>query len=70
MSDENLSYDRMPFSCLKCNKKIIEGIELFNKTQDVSTISELDCECKINYQNMLEQEGTAVEQIKICAFKI
>jgi radical SAM enzyme (TIGR01210 family) len=49
LSDENLSLERMPYSCPKCSKKIANGIENFNRTQDVSRLMELDCECKLRY---------------------
>jgi radical SAM enzyme (TIGR01210 family) len=49
LSDENLSLDRMPYSCPRCSKNIIKEIENFNRTQDISRLRELDCECKPRY---------------------
>ncbi len=46
LSDENLSKDRMPNSCPKCDENIRREIEFFNKTQDVSGLKGLFCECK------------------------
>jgi archaeosine synthase beta-subunit len=55
LSDEDLSYDRMPSSCEKCSQKIINEIERFNKTQEVSSLEQLDCSCKIDYLEKLER---------------
>jgi len=49
LSDENLSLERMPYSCPRCSKKIVNEIENFNRTQDISTIMQLDCQCKPRY---------------------
>lgn len=49
LSDENLSMERMPQSCSSCGGKIIDAIERFNKSQDISEILELDCQCKAQY---------------------
>lgn len=49
LSDENLSRQRIPNSCSKCSKKIVNEIENFNKTQDIAGILELDCQCKSQY---------------------
>ena len=46
LSDENLSFDRMPGSCKKCYKMLVKEIERFNKTQDASVLDSLDCECR------------------------
>jgi len=54
LSDENLSLERMPYSCPQCSKKIVNEIENFNRTQDVSGLMELDCQCKLRY---LEKKG-------------
>lgn len=55
LSDEDLSYDRMPYSCKDCYEKLIEEIELFNYTQDISRILEIDCECRDLYVNSLKE---------------
>jgi hypothetical protein len=47
LSDENLSKERMPNSCPKCANDIRREIEYFNKTQDVSGLKKLNCECKV-----------------------
>ncbi|MCX6579062.1 MAG: archaeosine biosynthesis radical SAM protein RaSEA [Candidatus Aminicenantes bacterium] len=49
LSDENLSLERMPHSCTSCGGKIIDAIERFNKSQDISEILDLDCQCKSQY---------------------
>ncbi len=49
LSDENLSMERMPHSCPSCGKKIVNAIERFNKSQDISEILDLDCQCKSQY---------------------
>ncbi len=46
LSDENLSKERMPNSCPKCDDDIRREIEYFNKTQNVSGLKKLNCECK------------------------
>ena len=55
LSDENLSKDRMPYSCGICTDKIAREIENFNKTQDISGIVKLDCQCKSQYLEKLEK---------------
>ncbi|HEX3045784.1 MAG TPA: hypothetical protein VHY08_13585 [Bacillota bacterium] len=49
LSDEKLSSNRSVFSCQKCNEKLKDAIEAFNKTQERSIIDQLDCECRDNY---------------------
>lgn len=49
LSDENLSRERMPYSCSRCGEKIANTIERFNKSQDISEILDLDCQCKSQY---------------------
>ena len=49
LSDENLSLERMPYSCPQCSQKIVNEIENFNRTQDISRLMELDCQCKSHY---------------------
>ena len=56
LSDENLSNERMPYGCSHCSEKIADAIETFNRTQKVSPLLDLDCECKKDYENQL-QEG-------------
>jgi radical SAM enzyme (TIGR01210 family) len=53
LSDENLSLERMPFSCPTCKGTISREIENFNKTQDISGLLRLDCECKTRYLEKL-----------------
>lgn len=53
LSDEELSFDRMPHSCPKCYKTIVDGIEVFNRTQSVAELQRLDCECKQEYEYKL-----------------
>ena len=55
LSDENLSMDRMPYSCPKCNGSLLHEIEHFNKTQDVTGINQLDCLCKNQYLERMEK---------------
>lgn len=55
LSDEDLSLERMPYSCKNCNEAIVHEIEYFNKTQDISRIETLDCECKSEYLEKLEK---------------
>jgi radical SAM enzyme (TIGR01210 family) len=54
LSDENLSRDRMPHTCPDCNRYIIDGIEYFNKTQDISRLMDLHCECKNDYNQAMK----------------
>ncbi|MDQ1353302.1 MAG: family radical protein [Acidobacteriota bacterium] len=56
LSDENLSLERMPFSCPTCNGSISREIENFNKTQDISGLLQLDCECKTRYLEKMARE--------------
>ncbi len=58
LSDEGLSINRMPNSCPDCNQYIIESIEYFNKTQDISKLIDLYCECKSDYN--LEMKRGAI----------
>ncbi len=55
MSDEDLSLDRMSFSCDECYDNIIDEIESFNKTNNLNGIKALECNCKIEYQKQLEE---------------
>jgi len=50
LSDENLSMDRMPNSCPTCAPGIIDEIERFNRTLDISGLEKLDCRCKKQYE--------------------
>jgi len=49
LSDEDLSMERMPHSCHDCAGSIANAVEVFNKTQDASVMSDLDCHCKPGY---------------------
>jgi len=49
LSDEDLSLERMPHSCPICSGKIVNAVERFNRTQDVTEINMLDCQCKSQY---------------------
>lgn len=51
LSDESLSFNRMPNSCGECNKDIQQQIENFNRTQDISVLDKLYCECKEQYRH-------------------
>jgi radical SAM enzyme (TIGR01210 family) len=55
LSDENLSMERMPYSCPQCSEKIVHEIEKFNKTRDISRIMALDCHCKRQYLEKIEK---------------
>jgi radical SAM enzyme (TIGR01210 family) len=55
LSDEDLSMERMPYSCSLCNEKIVREIENFNSTQDVSGLNQLDCQCKVEYLQKMEK---------------
>jgi archaeosine synthase beta-subunit len=50
LSDENLSLERMPGSCPECTARLVRGIEAFNRTQDLSFLTGLHCECKESYE--------------------
>ncbi|MGD2086573.1 MAG: archaeosine biosynthesis radical SAM protein RaSEA [Candidatus Aminicenantes bacterium] len=53
MSDENLSADRKTYSCEKCYRNVSAEIENFNKTQDISGLKRLDCQCKRSYEKSI-----------------
>lgn len=55
LSDENLSDGRFPTSCLNCCDRIVAEIEEFNGRQDVSGLARLDCECRAQYEQYLNQ---------------
>jgi radical SAM enzyme (TIGR01210 family) len=55
LSDENLSLERMPHSCPKCSEAILYEIERFNKTQEISGLTKLDCQCKYQYLEKKEK---------------
>ena len=55
LSDENLSLDRMPGSCPKCSKRIVDEIEHFNRTQSISGLEQLECDCKNRYAEQLRE---------------
>ncbi len=56
LSDESLSLDRMVYSCDKCYERVVNEIELFNKTQDFSDLALADCDCKAAYQYLVREE--------------
>lgn len=60
LSDEGLATDRMPTSCDKCHSSIIHEIEHFNKTQDISRLEQLDCECRQTYESRLKIDATQI----------
>jgi len=45
LDDEGLSKGRMPYSCDKCHKNLVDEITIFNKTQSFSRLDSLDCDC-------------------------
>jgi radical SAM enzyme (TIGR01210 family) len=51
LSDENLSMERMPSSCPRCTRTLIDEIERYNLTRDVSRLETLDCACKKQYED-------------------
>jgi archaeosine synthase beta-subunit len=55
LSDEDLSMERMPYSCSLCNEKIVREIENFNSTQDISGLNQLDCQCKVEYLQKIKK---------------
>lgn len=57
LSDENLSFERMPSSCPKCTKLILDEIEHFNRTQDIAGLEQLDCDCKASYESQVRKEN-------------
>ncbi len=54
LSDENLSRDRLPSSCDKCNSSIIRALEHYNFNQDISGLEALTCDCKSEYEKSLK----------------
>lgn len=58
LSDENLSRDRLPSSCDKCNGSIIRALEHYNFSQDISGLEALDCDCKGEYEKSLIGVGS------------
>ena len=46
LSSENLSVHQTTENCGKCDKHVIEAIQKFNQTQDISIFKNLDCKCK------------------------
>lgn len=49
LSDEDLSRNRTAGSCPRCQERLIDEIERFNHTLDVSRLRELDCQCRAAY---------------------
>jgi len=56
LSDENLSLERVPSSCPKCYKHIINTIEFYNQTQNISLLEKLTCECKKDYMLKMQKD--------------
>lgn len=59
LSDENLSFDRLPSSCAKCQDRLVAAIEAFNGTQDYAPLAELDCDCRAGWSARVEPRGPA-----------
>ncbi|MGD2086565.1 MAG: archaeosine biosynthesis radical SAM protein RaSEA [Candidatus Aminicenantes bacterium] len=55
LSDEKLSFDRLPNSCDICFHRLRDAIEEFNRTQETSVFTPLNCSCKENYQIELQK---------------
>ncbi len=53
LSDEGLAPNRLPGSCDECYPRIVDAIEAFNGTQDVTRLRRLDCECHAAYDRAL-----------------
>jgi radical SAM enzyme (TIGR01210 family) len=56
LSDENLSYDRLPGSCSNCYDALVDALERFNRTRDFSELADLHCPCRDEYALNLEKE--------------
>jgi radical SAM enzyme (TIGR01210 family) len=56
LSDENLSKERLPRSCPRCNGALVRAIEDFNRTQDISPLTALNCSCKKDYEHKIHKE--------------
>ena len=44
-------------NCGKCDKEVVGGIEEFSLSQDVSSLEDLECECKEQWRDILGVEG-------------
>jgi archaeosine synthase beta-subunit len=53
LCDETLTYKRMPHSFPHCYKNIVQEIEGFNKTQDITSLLQLDCHCRSHYRDQM-----------------
>lgn len=49
LSDEDLSRNRTAASCPRCQDRLVEEIERFNRTLDISRLQGLDCQCRAAY---------------------
>jgi archaeosine synthase beta-subunit len=56
LSDENLSLERLPRSCPRCNGTLVRAIETFNQTQEISGLEALHCPCKKDYEQKMQKE--------------
>ena len=55
LSDEDLSQQRMPGSCPDCSGRIIEAIEGYNATQELTALERLDCHCRPRWEAELRR---------------
>ncbi|MFH1059260.1 MAG: hypothetical protein V1797_11370 [Pseudomonadota bacterium] len=49
LSDEDLSRNRTAASCPRCQERLVDEIERFNRSLDVSRLKMLDCDCRAAY---------------------
>lgn len=61
LSDESLSDQRMTANCGKCDHHVIDAIQRFNQTQDVSVLENLDCECKRAWESAIQPRESVQE---------
>jgi len=54
MSDENLSYERLPRSCPTCSEPIRDAIQRFNSSGDTSCFDGLNCVCQEDWLRTVE----------------
>lgn len=45
LNDENISLDRVPYSCPNCYERIIAALNKFNSTQKTDVFDEITCSC-------------------------
>ena len=48
------SPQRVPFNCSKCSKTVMESIEKYNDTLNFEYLENLDCECKKEWEKIIE----------------